>query len=66
MNYKTRMARYASMASSDFFLYKFFRNKKLTEEGIISSISPTGYNTLVKKYGLEGFIEFTEEELLKN
>ncbi len=25
MNYKNRMARYASMASSDFFLYKFFR-----------------------------------------
>ena len=48
MNYKTRMARYASFASSDFYMYKFFKGKNLKCAGVITSITPTGFKVLTK------------------
>ena len=66
MNMRNRNARNASRASSEFFSYLFFRNKTLTEEGIISSIQNNGFTVVVAKYGFEGFIEFDEKDVLDN
>lgn len=55
---RNRNARNASRASSDFFSYLFFKDKKFEKKGIISGVQSTGFSVLIPEFGLEGFIEF--------
>ena len=66
MNYKNRNARYASMASNDYFTFLFFKDKNIIDKGIINGILSNGFTILVKKYGFEGLIEFDKNDLIKN
>lgn len=65
MNMRHRNARFASRASSDYFSYLFFKEKKCIEEGIISSIQTNGVNILVPSYGFEGFLTYSNDMELK-
>lgn len=66
MNLKNRMARYAGRASSDYHTYLFFKNRAVTDSGLVSAITLTGFNVVLPKYGLEGIIKFTEEQQAQN
>lgn len=66
MNMRNRNARNASRASSDFFSYLFFKDKVIKKNGMISGIQSTGFSVLIPEFGLEGFLEFDEEDLKAN
>lgn len=66
MNTRNRNARNASRASSDFFSYLFFKDKVITQKGMISSIQNHGFTVLVEKFGLEALIEFSNQDLAQN
>jgi len=58
MNRKNRMAALASRASSEFYTYKFFKDKEnYVEEAMILKISPAGIHVIILKYGIEGLLE---------
>lgn len=48
------MARYASRASSDYHAYLFFKNRSVTDSGLVSAIHLTGFTVVLPNYGLEG------------
>merc|ERR1712223_348562 len=54
INYRHRMAQYASRASVNLHTHIFFRNKKTMEEGYILFIRQNAFQVLIPKYGLEG------------
>ena len=70
MNMRHRNARMASRASSDYHTYLFFKNRALQgqneEEGIVTGILGKGFSVILPKYGLEGFIEFSSEDVKIN
>ena len=66
MNMRNRMARFASRASSDYHTYLFFKGKSLIEDAMITNIAANGFSVILPRYGLEGFIEFGEEDRKRN
>lgn len=60
------MARFASRASSDYHTYLFFKGKSLVEDAMITNIAANGFSVILPRYGLEGFINFSNEDKEKN
>lgn len=62
MNRKTRMARFASSASTQYNTYVYFKNliekekREIIEEAIVMRISKAGVYIMVKAYGIEGLL----------
>lgn len=54
INYRHRMAQYASRASVNLHTHIFFRGKKSQEEGYVLFIRQNAVQILIPKYGLEG------------
>ena len=66
MNLRNRMARFASRSSSDYNTYLFFKDRKVEETAMVSSIGKSGISVVVPRYGLEGLISFNEADLKDN
>ncbi|EGR33437.1 rnb family protein, putative [Ichthyophthirius multifiliis] len=66
MNMRNRNARFASRASSDYNTYLFFKDKQVEEIGMVSSINQKGFIVIIPRYGLEGQIQFNEQDLDDN
>ena len=66
LNIKNRNARNASRASSDYFCYLFFKDKTLGERAMVSGIHSSGFSVLVQKFGFEGNVEFSKQDLEDN
>lgn len=56
LNYRHRMAQYASRASIALNIHLFFREKVKDEEGYILFVRKNALQVLVPKYGLEGTV----------
>lgn len=54
INYRHRMAQYASRASVNLHTHMFFRNKKRDEIGYVLFVRQNAIQVLIPKYGLEG------------
>merc|ERR1711981_595027 len=54
INYRHRMAQYASRASVNLYTHMFFRNRKTHEDGYVLFIKQNAVQILIPKYGLEG------------
>ena len=66
MNMRHRMARFASRASSDYHTYLFFKDRKLKEQAIVTTIGQEGFTVMLPKYGLESTIKFSPEDRARN
>jgi len=65
LNFKNRMARWASDASDKLHLYLFFKGKgPVVQEGIVMRITPLGISVAVEEYGAEGVVEMDELDWL--
>lgn len=66
MNMRHRNARFASRASSDYNTYLFFRNRAKqgldVEDAVITGIQNKGFTVILPEYGLEGFIDFKNQD----
>merc|ERR550519_814874 len=56
INYRHRMAQYASRASVNLYTHIFFRERKRDETGYVLFIRQNAIQVLIPKYGLEGTI----------
>jgi len=54
INYRHRMAQYASRASVNLYTHIFFRGRKRDETGYVLFIRQNAVQVLIPKYGLEG------------
>jgi len=54
INYRHRMAQYASRASVNLYTHIFFRGRKRDETGYVLFIRQNAIQVLIPKYGLEG------------
>jgi len=54
INYRHRMAQYASRASVNLHTHLFFKNQPRDEEGYVLMIKQNAVQVLIPKYGLEG------------
>jgi len=54
INYRHRMAQYASRASVNLYTHIFFRERKRDETGYVLFIRQNAIQVLIPKYGLEG------------
>ena len=54
INYRHRMAQYASRASVNLYTHIYFKNKKSEETGYVLFIRQNALQILIPKYGLEG------------
>merc|ERR1712241_208111 len=61
INYRHRMAQYASRASVNLYTHIFFRNKKNLEDGYVLFIKQNALQILIPKYGLEGTLYIRTE-----
>merc|ERR1712154_363758 len=68
INYRHRMAQYASRASVNLHTHIFFRNQKRDETGYVLFVRQNAVQVLIPKYGLEGtlFLRKTNEEKKEN
>ncbi|KAI8807108.1 hypothetical protein BJ742DRAFT_813489 [Cladochytrium replicatum] len=57
LNYRNRMAQMASRSSVELFTHLFFRGKIEQHEAYVTRILKNGFNVLVPRYGIEGFIQ---------
>eukprot|EP00095_Tigriopus_kingsejongensis_P004748 snap_masked-scaffold510_size151595-processed-gene-0.0 protein:Tk04748 transcript:snap_masked-scaffold510_size151595-processed-gene-0.0-mRNA-1 annotation:"exosome complex exonuclease rrp44" len=64
INYRHRMAQYASRASVNLHTHLYFRSKKRDEVGYILFVRQNAVQVLIPKYGLEGtlFLRGSESE----
>ncbi|XP_014254617.1 exosome complex exonuclease RRP44 [Cimex lectularius] len=62
MNYRKRMAQYASRASVALHTRIFFRKKVENEEGYILFVKKNALQILIPKYGLEGNVLLTSKD----
>lgn len=64
MNRKNRMAALAGRASSNFYTYKFFKDKEnQVEQAMILKVSNAGVHVIILKYGIEGLLEHIPGEI---
>ena len=61
INYRHRMAQYASRASVNLYTHMFFRNRKTHEDGYVLFIKQNAVQILIPKYGLEGTLYIRTE-----
>merc|ERR1719228_381193 len=54
INYRHRMAQYASLASVNLYTHIYFKDKKREETGYVLFIRQNAVQVLIPKYGLEG------------
>jgi len=66
MNMRHRNARNASRASSDYYTYRFFKDRNVEDDAVINSIQNNGVSVIMPAYGLEGFVYFDEEDEKRN
>ncbi|XP_073988911.1 exosome complex exonuclease RRP44-like protein Dis3 [Rhodnius prolixus] len=62
LNYRKRMAQYASRASVALHTHLFFRGKVENEEGYILFVKKNALHILIPKYGLEGMVMLTTKD----
>uniref|UniRef100_A0A069DZM9 Protein DIS3 homolog n=1 Tax=Panstrongylus megistus TaxID=65343 RepID=A0A069DZM9_9HEMI len=62
LNYRKRMAQYASRASVALHTHLFFRDKVENEEGYILFVKKNALHILIPKYGLEGMVMLTSKD----
>ena len=63
MNYRHRMAQQAQRSSIELYTHLFFRGKTVLEDAYIIKIMDNGIVTLIPKYGIEGLVKWTSDEL---
>ena len=50
------MAQMASRSSVELYTNLFFKGKEMLEEGYINRVLKNGFNVIIPKYGIEGFV----------
>ncbi|BET02349.1 RNB [Nesidiocoris tenuis] len=65
LNYRKRMAQYASRASVALHTHLFFRDKTELEEGYILFVKKNALQILIPKFGLEGTVILTSKDKKK-
>jgi len=65
INYRHRMAQYASRASVNLYTHIYFRNRKRDETGYILYIRQNAVQVLIPKYGLEGTLYLNKKNKAK-
>ncbi|CAM0142112.1 unnamed protein product [Umbelopsis sp. WA50703] len=66
LNFRHRMAQQASRSSVELYTNLFFRNKVVEEEGHVIRILRNGFVVLVQKYGIEGVIFTSGDQVSSN
>lgn len=65
LNYRTRMARWADMASMELFLFNYFKNNgPANAMGVVTRIQHTGATVAVEEFGCEGLVDMSSMDWL--
>ena len=57
MNYRHKMAQYASRNSVELYTLLYFKDKLLIEDAYITKVRANGFTAIIPKYGVEGKIQ---------
>jgi len=66
LNFRNRMAQQAARSSVELYTNLFFRNKVVEEDGHVIRILRNGFVVLVQKYGIEGIVYTSGDQVSKN
>jgi len=66
LNFRNRMAQQAGRSSVELYTNLFFRNKVVEEDGHVIRILRNGFVVLVQKYGIEGIVYTSGDQVSKN